>query len=265
MIFLFVCWLPGPDRGGGRRRRVARRLAGLRRADAAAAAAIAAAAGVLSGGRGDPAARRPRGRARRCGPPRVATSSATCWPPASARSGSPRIIVWLARSAPRSQCAGGAAGAAAGVGGGHGLALPGPRPAPRPLAVPLAAARLPAGARGPSRACSRPVALLLPADVLHVLVDVGVAGRHRGARAGLRAATARLEQADRSASSVAVIGRFSSGSRASRSPCSWSPAPARRSSQVASFVGAVDTAFGRAVLYKVLLFGVLRRVRFVNR
>ena len=142
-------------------------------------------------------------------------------------------------------------------------AVAAPRPARRSLAlaVPLfALALLPA--LGGHASVQSPVALLLPANVLHVLAMSAWLGGIAVLVLALRAATAQLEP--RRADAAARRRRR----RASRALASIALRRAaalrrrsRRSSRSAASARLLDTAFGRAVLIKVVRRGRHRRAR----
>ena len=261
LIFLFVCWLPGltAAAGGGEEWRAASLAFAARMR---VLLGVAAAAGVLSGGRGDPA------RGGRGGGHVGVVGRA--WRRHRQRAGHPlrrdlaggHHRVAAARRHGRS-ASDGAAGAAAGGGRGHWSRAASARPAPRPLALPAGIlVFLPALAGHTS--VQSPVALLLPADVLHVLAMSAWLGGIVVLVLALRSATARLEQADRSRLLLAVIGRFSRLALAAFAVFVVTGA-AMAIVQVASLSALSTTAFGRAVLYKVLLFLVLLGFGYVNR
>jgi copper transport protein len=173
------------------------------------------------------------------------------------------LLVWLviagavvARRAPVPALQPAAVGAA-------GLALPGARRALLALAVPLGAlALLPALAGHGS--VESPVALLLPANVLHVLAMAAWLGGIAVLVLALRQATTRLDPSDRTRLLVAVVGRFSRLAGIAFAVLLLSGA-IQGIVEVASVPALVDTAYGRAVLVKLVLFSALVGLGWVNR
>ena len=142
--------------------------------------------------------------------------------------------------------------------GATGLALPGPAGVVA-LAVPLAAlACLPA--LGGHAGVQSPVAVLLPANVLHVAAMSAWLGGIAVLVLVLRAATARLEPADRTRLLVAVVVRFSALAGIAIAVLLASGV-VQSVVEVRTPANLVETAFGRAVLVKAVLFAGDRRAR----
>jgi copper transport protein len=147
--------------------------------------------------------------------------------------------------------------------GATGLALPRSRGTLLVLAVPLAAlAFLPAFSG--HAAVQSPVALLLPANVIHVASMSAWLGGIAVLVLALRAATTRLEPEDRTPLLVATVGRFSAMAGIAFAVLLASGV-AQGIVEVASVPALVTTAFGRAVLIKLVLFCVLVGFGWVNR
>jgi copper transport protein len=161
------------------------------------------------------------------------------------------------------------------------LALPGPVPALRPasvgatglalpgrrgvvaLAVPLAAlAWLPAV--GGHAGVQSPVAVLLPANVIHVVAMSAWLGGIAVLVLVLRAATARLEPDDRTRLLAAVVGRFSALAGIAIAALLASGV-VQGLVEVRSLPNLVETAFGRAVLVKAVLFAGIVSLGWMNR
>ena len=112
-----------------------------------------------------------------------------------------------------------------------------------------------------TRACSEPVAVLLPANVLHVLAMAAWLGGDRRARA--RPARRHRERSSRSSARrcwPACRPLLHARRPRARASC-CSPAPSRASSRSGSFGALLDTAFGRAVLIKIVIALGDRRAR----
>jgi copper transport protein len=146
--------------------------------------------------------------------------------------------------------------------GAAGLALPGARSL-LALTVPLGALALLPGLAGHGSVQS-PVALLLPANVLHVLAMAAWLGGIAVLVLALRAATSRLDLPDRTPLLVAVVGRFSQMAGIAFAVLLASGV-IQGIVEVASVPALVDTAFGRAVLIKLVLFTALVGLGWVNR
>jgi copper transport protein len=131
--------------------------------------------------------------------------------------------------------------------GATGLALPSPRVAA--LALPLLAlAFLPA--MGGHASVQSPVALLLGANVLHVLAMSAWLGGIAMLALALRAATARLDPADRGRLLAATVSRFSSVAGIAIAVL-LATGVVQGIVEVRTFAHLLDTAFGRAVLIKI--------------
>jgi copper transport protein len=146
--------------------------------------------------------------------------------------------------------------------GATGLALPG-RGGAVALALPLAAlAFLPA--LGGHASVQSPVAILLPANVLHVVAISAWLGGIAVLVLALRAATARLAPRDRTRLLAAVVGRFSALAGVAIAVLLASGV-VQGVVEVRTIGNLVDTAFGRAVLVKVAAFVAIVALGWVNR
>ena len=142
------------------------------------------------------------------------------------------------------------------------LALPRPLPAPA-VGLPLAAlAFLPA--IGGHAGVQSPVAVLLPTNVLHVVAMSAWLGGIGVLVLVLRAATARLEPDDRMRLLAAVVGRFSLLAGIAVAVLLASGV-AQGLVEVRTVPNLVETAFGRAVLVKAILFAGIVALGWVNR
>jgi copper transport protein len=173
------------------------------------------------------------------------------------------LLVWLAvgatvlaRRAPVPSMRPAAVGAA-------GLALPDARRSLVALAIPLGALTLLPALTGHGSVQS-PVALLLPANVLHVLAMAAWLGGIAVLVLALRCATSHLDLPDRTPLLVAVVGRFSRLAGLAFAVLLASGV-IQGIVEVASVPALFDTAFGRAVLIKLVLFGALVGFGWVNR
>jgi copper transport protein len=147
--------------------------------------------------------------------------------------------------------------------GAAGLALP---RAPRGLillGLPLAPLTLLPALSGHAGVQS-PVAVLLPANVLHVAAMAAWLGGVAMLVLALRRATAVLEPAARTPLLVAVVSRFSTLAGIAFAVLLVSGV-VQGIVEVASFHALLDTAFGRAVLIKLVLFSWLVGLGWVNR
>ena len=135
-------------------------------------------------------------------------------------------------------------------------------PAPA-VAVPLAAlAALPA--LGGHASVQSPVALLLPANVLHVIAMSAWLGGVAVLVLALRAATARLEAGERTRLLAAVVGRFSALAGVAIALLLASGI-VQGVVEVRTLTNLVETAFGRAVLVKIVVFAGIVTLGFMNR
>jgi copper transport protein len=136
--------------------------------------------------------------------------------------------------------------------------------APAPAtAVPLVAlAALPA--LGGHASVQSPVALLLPANVLHVIAMSAWLGGVAVLVLALRAATARLEAGERTRLLAAVVGRFSALAGIAIAVLLASGV-VQGVVEVRTPANLVETAFGRTVLVKIVLFGGIVALGYVNR
>jgi copper transport protein len=145
--------------------------------------------------------------------------------------------------------------------GATGLALPPPRVLA--LAVPLVAlAFLPA--LGGHTSVQSPVPLLLPANVLHVLAMSAWLGGIAVLVLALRGATSRLEPADRGRLLTAVVARFSALAGVAIAVLLASGV-VQGIVEVRTFPHLLDTAFGRAVLIKIVAALGIVSLGYVNR
>ena len=161
------------------------------------------------------------------------------------------------------------------------LALPGPVPALRPVSVGATGLALPgsAGVVAPAvplvaLAClpalgghagvQSPVAVLLPANVLHVAAMSAWLGGIAMLVFTLRAATARLVPGDRTRLLTAVVGRFSALAGIAIAVLLASGI-VQSVVEVRTPANLVETPFGRAVLVKVVLFAAIVALGWVNR
>ena len=131
------------------------------------------------------------------------------------------------------------------------------------LAVPLTAlAFLPA--LGGHAGVQSPVAVLLPANVLHVMAMSAWLGGIAMLVLALRAATSRLDAGPRTRLLAAVVGRFSTLAGAAIAVLLASGI-AQGLVEVGTVPNLVETAFGRAVLIKVVLFAGIIALGAINR
>ncbi|MGH2949157.1 MAG: copper resistance D family protein, partial [Solirubrobacteraceae bacterium] len=144
--------------------------------------------------------------------------------------------------------------------GATGLALP---TGGATLAGPLAAlALLPA--LGGHASVQQPVALLLPANVLHVVAIGAWLGGIAVMVTALRAATTRLEPSDRTRLLAATVGRFSAMAGLAIAVVLASGV-VQGLIEVRTLPNLVETAFGRTVLVKVAIFAGIVALGWVNR
>ncbi len=131
------------------------------------------------------------------------------------------------------------------------------------LAVPLLAlAALPA--LGGHASVQSPVALLTPANVLHVIAMSAWLGGVAVLVFVLRAATARLEAAERTRLLAAVVARFSTLAGVAIAVLLASGI-VQGLVEVRTVPNLVETAFGRAVLVKIVLFTGIVALGWINR
>jgi copper transport protein len=131
------------------------------------------------------------------------------------------------------------------------------------LAIPLASlAALPA--LGGHAGVQSPVALLLPANVLHVVAMAGWLGGVAVLVLVLRTATSRLEAGERTRLLAAVVARFSALAGVAIAVLLASGV-AQGLVEVRTVPNLVETAFGRAVLVKGVLFAGLVALGWINR
>jgi len=141
------------------------------------------------------------------------------------------------------------------------LALPSPRVLL--LAVPLLAlAFLPA--MGGHTSVQSPVALLLGANVLHVLAMSAWLGGIAVLVLALRGATSRLEPGDRGRLLTAVVSRFSTLAGVAIAVLLASGI-VQAIVEVRTFPHLLDTAFGRAVLIKIVVALAIVALGYINR
>jgi copper transport protein len=131
------------------------------------------------------------------------------------------------------------------------------------LAVPLTAlAALPA--LGGHASVQSPVALLTPANVLHVIAMSAWLGGVAVLVLALRAATVRLEAGERTRLLAAVVARFSTLAGVAIAVLLASGI-VQGLVEVRTLPSLVETAFGRAVLVKVVLFAGIVVLGWINR
>jgi copper transport protein len=146
--------------------------------------------------------------------------------------------------------------------GATGLALPGGSRL-IVLAVPLGLlAALPA--LGGHASVQPPVAVLFPANVLHVLAMAAWLGGVAVLVLALRPATVRLEQSDRTRLLASVVARFSAMAGLAVAVLLASGI-VQSVVEIRTFPNLVDSAFGRAVLIKLVLFVGLVGLGWTNR
>jgi copper transport protein len=146
--------------------------------------------------------------------------------------------------------------------GATGLALP-PTTRLAALAVPLTAlAALPA--LGGHASVQSPAALLTPANILHVIAMSAWLGGVAVLVLVLRAATARLEATERTRLLAAVVARFSALAGVAIAVLLASGI-VQGLVEVRTVPNLVETAFGRAVLIKIVLFAGIVALGWVNR
>jgi copper transport protein len=109
-----------------------------------------------------------------------------------------------------------------------------------------------------------PVAVMAPANVIHVIAMCAWLGGIAGLVLALRAATRKLEPPDRTRLLSAVVGRFSALAGVAFAVL-LATGVIQGIVEVASIPALVNTAFGRAVLIKVVLFAGLVGIGWVNR
>jgi copper transport protein len=129
--------------------------------------------------------------------------------------------------------------------------------------VPLTAlAALPA--LGGHASVQSPVALLLPANVVHVIAMAAWLGGIAVLVVALRAATAHLEPVDRTRLLAAVVALFSALAGVAIAALLASGI-VQGLIEVRTIDNLIDTAFGRAVLIKLVLFVAIVALGAVNR
>ena len=147
--------------------------------------------------------------------------------------------------------------------GAAGLALPRAPRGLNALGVPLAALALLPALSGHGSVQS-PVAVLFGANVLHVVAMAAWLGGIAVLVLALRRATAVLEPAARTPLLVAVVGRFSTMAGIAFAALLVTGV-VQAIVEVASFDALLHTAFGRAVLIKLVLFTLLVGLGWANR
>jgi copper transport protein len=147
--------------------------------------------------------------------------------------------------------------------GAAGSALPGPGAWTWVLAVPVLALALLPGLGGHA-GVQDPVAVLLPANVLHVLAAGAWIGGLAVLVAALPAATRRLEAADRTRVLAAAVGRFS-GLALIAVALLLVGGIAQSLLELGAVDDLWDTAFGRAIAIKAALVAVLLGLGALNR
>ena len=131
------------------------------------------------------------------------------------------------------------------------------------LAVPLfAIALLPS--LGGHTSVQKPVAILLPANVLHVLAMSAWLGGIAVLVFALRSATSELEPSQRTPLLAGTIARFSALATIAL-PLLILSGVVQSIIEVGSFPALLDTAFGRSVLIKIVVALAIVAIGFVNR
>jgi copper transport protein len=133
----------------------------------------------------------------------------------------------------------------------------------RVLAVPLLALSLLPALTGHASVES-PVVVLLPANVAHVIAMAAWLGGIAVLVLAFRAATARLQDLDRTRLLVAVVSRFSRLAGIAIAVLLLSGI-VQGVVEVASIRALTETAFGRAVLLKILAFAAIVTLGWLNR
>jgi copper transport protein len=131
------------------------------------------------------------------------------------------------------------------------------------LAVPLALLTLLPALSGHASTQS-PVALMLPANVVHVAAMAAWLGGIAVLVLALRAATQQLGPGERPGLLVAVVARFSTLAGIAFAAL-FATGAIQGIVEVRSVHALVDTAFGRAVLIKLVLFAILVAIGWTNR
>ena len=147
--------------------------------------------------------------------------------------------------------------------GAAGSALPGPGPWTWAIAVPVLALALLPGLGGHA-GVQDPVAVLLPANVVHVLAAGAWIGGLAVLVAALPAATRRLEAPDRTRMLSAVVGRFS-GLALIAVALLLAGGIAQSLLELSAVNDLWDTPFGRAIAIKAALVIVLLALGALNR
>ena len=110
----------------------------------------------------------------------------------------------------------------------------------------------------------KPVAVLLPANIVHVLAMAAWLGGIAVLVFALRAATAELEPDARTPLLARVVGRFSALATIAL-PLLLLSGVVQSIVEVGSFGALLDSAFGRAVLIKIVVALAIVALGFVNR
>ena len=147
--------------------------------------------------------------------------------------------------------------------GATGVAVPRAGAWGRALALPLALLVLLPALAGHA-GVEEPVAVMLPANVLHVLAASAWIGGIATLLLALRAATRRLDPADRTHALVAVLGRFSTLALASVAMLLLGGV-LQAALQLEAVSDLVDSAYGRAILVKSGLVVLLLALGGLNR
>ena len=147
--------------------------------------------------------------------------------------------------------------------GATGLALGRVEPRLRLLLVPLGALALLPALSGHA-SVEPPVAVLLPANVAHVVAMAAWLGGVGALVLAVRAATVRLGAADGTRLLLAVVSRFSRLAGVAVVVL-FVTGVVQGVVEVGSVPALVDTAFGRAVLLKLVLFGAIVALGWRNR
>jgi copper transport protein len=147
--------------------------------------------------------------------------------------------------------------------GATGLAMPAMRPSLILLGAPLLALAFLPGLGGHAGVQS-PQALLLPTNVVHVVAMAAWLGGIAVLVLALRAATGALEPGDRVRLLAGNVGRFSTMAGVAIAAIAVTGV-IQSIVYMSSFGQLLDTAFGRAVLIKSILFLVICGLGFMNR
>ncbi|MDA0163416.1 copper resistance protein CopC [Solirubrobacter ginsenosidimutans] len=185
--------------------------------------------------------------------------------------GEPRVVDPPPEGEPALVLAGGAASARGTAPSGAAATIPAPARAAVPVSTPhLVALSVPLFALvllpsfGGHTSVQSPVAILLPANLLHVLAMSAWLGGIAVLVFALRAATAELEPDQRTPLLAGVVGRFSAIASIAL-PVLLLSGVVQAIVEVRSFPALLDSAFGRAVLIKVMVAVAIIALGYINR